>query len=65
MNVVDPELIVIGGGIARAGDLLFDLLRGWMAEFEWRPTGEAVEIVPATLGEFAGAFGAAIHAWRG
>jgi glucokinase len=64
INVVDPELVVIGGGIARAGDALFVPLREFLAKMEWRPGGHAVEVVPASQGEFAGAFGAAVHAWR-
>ncbi len=64
INVVDPEVIVIGGGIARAGDALFIPMRAVLAEFEWRPSGVGVEIVAAALEEFAGAFGAAIHSWR-
>jgi glucokinase len=62
INVVDPARIVIGGGIAQAGADLFDTLRDDLGRFEWRPDGAAVEIVPAVLGEFAGAFGAAYHA---
>jgi glucokinase len=62
VNVLDPEIIVIGGGIAAAGDKLFVPLRAQLDKFEWRPHGEAVRIVPATLGEYAGAIGAAMHA---
>jgi glucokinase len=59
INVLDPELIVIGGGIARAGKALFQPLRQMLAQFEWRPGGSRVKIVPAKLGNRAGAFGAA------
>jgi glucokinase len=62
INVLDPELIVLGGGIAAAGERLFAPLRAEMEKFEWRPHGQAVRIVPATLGEFAGAIGAATNA---
>jgi len=62
INVVDPERIVIGGGIAEAGDALFDPLTENLNSFEWRPNRLRVEIVKAELGEFAGAFGAAYHA---
>jgi hypothetical protein len=38
-------------------------LERFVREVEWK-TGEAVKIVPAQLGEFAGAFGAAWNAFR-
>lgn len=62
-NVLDPELAVIGGGIARAGAALFEPLERFVREVEWK-TGDGVKIVPAQLGEFAGAFGAAWNALR-
>jgi glucokinase len=62
INVLDPEAAIIGGGIARAGIALFDPLQQWVRQFEWSPTGTHVKILPAQLGEFAGAFGAAHHA---
>ena len=62
INVLDPEIVVIGGGIAEAGDALFVPLREYLHDVEWRPTGAAVQVVPAQLGEFAGAIGAAHYA---
>jgi glucokinase len=62
INIVDPEVVIIGGGIATAGDLLFDPLRENVAAHEWRPAGHAVKIIPAALGEWAGAIGAARNA---
>jgi glucokinase len=59
INIVDPEVVIIGGGIATAGDLLFGPLRENVARHEWRPAGNAVKIIPAALGEWAGAIGAA------
>lgn len=61
-NVLDPEVCVIGGGIARAGAALFEPLEALVRKFEWNTGGPGVRIVPAELGELAGAFGAA---WRG
>lgn len=59
INVLDPESVIIGGGIAKAGPALFVPLRRHLARFEWRPEGARVRIVPARLGDRAGAFGAA------
>ena len=59
INVLDPQTVVIGGGIAKAGGALFVPLRRQLARFEWRPAGAKVRVVPAKLGDRAGAFGAA------
>ena len=64
VNVLDPETIVIGGGIARAGSDLFKPLQKFMDELEWIIPGHRVSIQPARLGEMAGACGAAITAFR-
>jgi glucokinase len=58
-NILSPETIVLGGGIAEAGDMLFEPLREYMNEYEWRTGGNRVEIVKANYGDFAGAVGAA------
>jgi len=59
INVLDPEAVIIGGGISTAGEALFAPLRDFLDEVEWRPGGHRVEILPAQLGEWAGAIGAA------
>ena len=62
VNVFDPEAVVIGGGIAAAGPVLFEPLAKALDRVEWRPLGEAVPILPAALGVQAGALGAALFA---
>ena len=59
VNILDPEAVIIGGGIAQAGDALFEPLHTELARIEWRPAGQAVRLLPAMLGEWAGAIGAA------
>jgi glucokinase len=59
INILDPEAVIVGGGIARAGKALFEPLQRFLETMEWRPGGHKVRILPAELGEFAGAFGAA------
>lgn len=62
INAFDPEAVIFGGGISKAGEALFAPLRRHLGEFEWRPTGGQVRLLTAALGEWAGAYGAAFHA---
>jgi Transcriptional regulator/sugar kinase len=62
INVLDPELVLLGGGISIAGDELIVGLRRRLDAWEWRPGGFGVELAFAKLGEWAGAFGAAARA---
>ncbi|HVL28517.1 MAG TPA: ROK family protein, partial [Acidimicrobiales bacterium] len=59
-NIFDPEAFVLGGGLVEAGDLLLQPVRAAFADLltgaSHRPQ---VDIVPASLGERAGAIGAA------
>jgi len=64
INAFDPEIVIIVGGSAQAGTALFDPLRKELDRFEWRPLGHTVQVVPAALGEKAGAICAAYHAIR-
>jgi glucokinase len=65
INVLDPEVVIIGGGIADADDALFVPLEEMIDKFEWRPTGNRVRIAKASLGKNAGATGAAYGAMMG
>lgn len=61
-NILSPEIIVLGGGITQCGNDLFEPLKEFMSDYEWRPGGNKVEIVKATYGDMAGAIGAACFA---
>jgi glucokinase len=61
INAFDPEIVIIGGGIAQAGAALFEPLHKELDRFEWRPMGHRVQVIPAALGEKAGAIGAAYY----
>ncbi len=63
-NALSPEVVVLGGGIAKSGEALFEPLAAFMDVHEWRPGGKKTPIVRAHFGEFAGAIGAAVFAKR-
>ena len=64
INVLDPEIILLGGGIAEAGEILFKPLAETLDRMEWRPYGHRVLLTRATLGDWAGAHGAAYNALK-
>jgi glucokinase len=62
LTVLVPERIVIGGGLAEAGDLLLEPLRAEVRRRCVLIPPAWYEIVPAQLGSYAGAIGAALWA---
>ena len=60
VNIFNPEVVVLGGGFARAGDLVFEPARRVVAERALPPARDVVRIVPAELGVEAGLIGAAL-----
>ena len=59
--VISPDRVVIGGGIAAAGDLLLEPAREEIRRRVLTTSVDEVAIVTAELGTWAGAIGAAIH----
>ncbi len=57
--VLNPQSFIIGGGVSKAGDILFDPIRETFAQLAPEPLQQGVQIVPATLGNNAGMIGAA------
>ena len=55
-NLLDPGRVVLGGGLTRAGALLFDPVRRIVAQ---RALDPAMEVVPAALGDDVGILGGA------
>lgn len=62
LNVLNPEVAVVCGGVTRAGDHLFLPLRREVARRAFRPAVEACRIVPGALPGTAGVVGA-VKAW--
>lgn len=59
LNLFDPEVVVIGGGVSRLGDALFEPLRRAVREKALPPASVTARIVPAELKEDVGIIGAA------
>ncbi len=60
VNLLNPEKIVIGGGVADAGDLLFNPIKETLKKRAMPIQGSAVEVVHAELGNTAGVIGASL-----
>ena len=58
-NLVDPELIVIGGGVAELGEVLLTPTREAFGRYATPPVADSTTIVQAQLGYDAGVIGAA------
>jgi len=59
VNLFEPELIVLGGGVTRSGDQLFAPLREQVAAGTMKPAGDLARIVPSAFGDRVGVAGAA------
>ena len=59
INIFDPEMVIIGGGMAQAGEILFRPLRQVVKNSIMPHPYRKPLIVPARLGEDAGLLGAA------
>ncbi|NDI36568.1 ROK family glucokinase [Chengkuizengella sediminis] len=57
--VLNPQRFIVGGGVSKAGDILFDQIQENFEKFTPDAIKEGVDIVPATLGNDAGIVGAA------
>ncbi len=60
VNLLNPEKIIIGGGVADAGDILLDPIKETIKKRAMVVAGSAVEVVPAQLGNTAGVIGASL-----
>lgn len=64
VNMLDPEVVVLGGGVMGAGDLLLEPARAEMLARALPPARDRVRVVAAELGPEAGMLGAALMAWE-
>lgn len=59
VNILDPEVIIIGGGLSQVGDFILKPAKASMNKFIISPQAKKVKISLSKLGENAGAIGAA------
>jgi glucokinase len=60
VNLIAPEIIVIGGGATNSSDLFFPQIKKSMSEYISNPNSKKTKIVKSKLGEDAGSIGAAL-----
>lgn len=62
ISLLDPQRVVIGGGVAKAGELLLNPIRETIRERLYSYVYSNVQVVPAKLGDSGGVIGAATYA---
>ncbi len=65
VSLLNPQMVVLGGGLMQAGDLLLEGVRRYMLDWAQPVSGEEVRLELTRLGEDAGLLGAARLAWLG
>jgi glucokinase len=63
VNLLNPEAIIVGGGVAASFSLMHDSMRKEIDERSYRPSAERVKILTGELGDDAGVLGAAAVAF--
>lgn len=59
INLLNPELVIVGGGVTRAGDLIFKPLKRAVQKRAFSVSAEVAEIIPVSLGKDCTVIGAA------
>ena len=60
ISFLDPDMIILGGGVSRAGDFLLDAVKAALPKYLFYPTLPQPELRIASLGNDAGIIGAAL-----
>jgi glucokinase len=58
VNIFNPDVVVLAGGVTYAGDALFEPLRAEVRRRAFKPAVDACRIVPGSLSGSAGVVGA-------
>ena len=64
VNVLDPEAVIVGGGLGQAGGLYWESLVNSTRAHIWAGNSRDLAILPAALGPDAGIIGAAATIWQ-
>ena len=59
VHIINPEIVIVGGGVSENADLLFPPLRAAVKKRAFSQATRRLKIVPAKLGDDAGLIGAA------
>jgi len=63
INILDPEAVIVGGGLGLAGGLYWSSFVASTRQHIWSDTARDLPILPAVLGNDAGLIGAAATVW--
>jgi glucokinase len=64
VNLFNPQLVIVGGGPEKAGDMFFGPARKMVGKLAFRKHAQSIKIIPGALGEDAVSLGAAALAAR-
>jgi glucokinase len=64
INLLNPEVVAVGGGVSQAGAPLFERLEAAVGRYALESHRKGLHVVPAALGERAGVIGAGLLAWE-
>ncbi len=64
VNLFNPEVVVIGGGVEKAGEIILEPIRKTVKKLAFSEQADIVKIIPSALGENAVSLGAASLAVR-
>src|SRR3954468_9134243 len=65
VNLFEPELVVLGGGVSRSGEQLIGPAREGVRASTMKPAGEGADIVASAFGDHVGVAGAAAIVYDG
>jgi predicted NBD/HSP70 family sugar kinase len=62
INLINPSMIIVGGGVSQVGDLLLEPMRKAVTERSLQAMSDAVRITASILGRRSSSMGAVVNA---